>query len=400
MSKEVDDAKLLVTLLKVIKNQNTKISEELKISLKTQIDEIVIPSPVKGEKGEAGIQGIPGIPGDRGDKGERGIKGDPGGESSIKGDPGSDRGIKGYLVGERGDKGDRGDKGERGDKGNPGNTGLQGAQGIQGEVGAAGKVGPQGIQGEIGARGVPGYIGPSGKDGSEGSIGPIGEAGSRGPIGESGPIGKQGEVGPQGIQGKTGPHGLPGPKGDPGSDANVAPLEKKFEQFSKTVDTKLSRIAYSAATGTSAGSGEVNLRNLDDVDYNSVSSPTNGQVLTYNSTVSKWQANSVSGGVSTATFNSALANTNSYIDSKLTKTNPSIAGTLSVTGTTTLTSLILSTVLSPIYGGTGLNSVTVNGVLVGANSSSFGYVTGSSGGVFQLNSNTAPVFAALDGGSF
>jgi hypothetical protein len=107
-----------------------------------------------------------------------------------------------------------------------------------------------------------------------------------------------------------------------------------------------------------------------------------------------------SNGVSTATFNSALANTNSYIDSKLTKTNPVIGGTLSVAGTTTLTNLVLSTVLSPIYGGTGLNSITAKGVLVGANSSSLGYITGSDGDILQLNGNSAPTFGKLDGGTY
>jgi hypothetical protein len=360
---------------------------------------------------------------------------------------------------------------------------LQGSQGIQGEVGPQGiqgETGPKGDKGDKGLDGTDGAAGIDGKDGVDGAAGIDGKDGVDGVNGKNGVAGKDGVDGVDGKDGKDGEpgeNGAQGEKGDPGSDANVAPLEKKFQELSKTVDTKLSKIAYNAVTGTSAGSGEVNLRNLDDVDYNSVSSPANGHVLTYNSTLSKWQANTgggggaatnlnnlvstsinaslipsvnstidlgssskrwkdiylsgnsiiigssiigavgavinlpvgstiagtpigTSNGVSTATFNSALANTNSYIDSKLTKTNPVIGGTLSVAGTTTLTNLVLSTVLSPIYGGTGLNSITAKGVLVGANSSSLGYITGSDGDILQLNGNSAPTFGKLDGGTY
>jgi hypothetical protein len=51
-----------------------------------------------------------------------------------------------------------------------------------------------------------------------------------------------------------------------------------------------------ATAGGPAGSGEVLLHNLDDVDYNSVKSPTNGQVLTYNASTKKWRAATPSGG--------------------------------------------------------------------------------------------------------
>ena len=462
MSKEVDDAKLLVTLLKVIKNQTTKLSEEMKLSVQKQIDELTLTSPDKGDKGDkgdtgdAGPQGIPGIQGEPGEKGPVGPKG-------VKG-------VKGDL----GDPGKTGARGEQGVQGDPGIRGLQGSQGIQGEVGPQGIQGETGPKGDKGDKGLDGVDGAAGIDGKDGIDGVDGKDGIDGVDGKDGIAGKDGV---NGVDGRDGKDGAQGEKGDPGSDANVAPLEKKFQELSKTVDTKLSKIAYSAVTGTSAGSGEVNLRNLDDVDYNSVSSPANGHVLTYNSTLSKWQANTGGGGgaatnlnnlvstsinaslipsvnstidlgssskrwkdiylsgnsiiigssiigavgavinlpvgstiagapigssngVSTVTFNSALANTNSYIDSKLTKTNPVIGGTLSVAGTTTLTNLVLSTVLSPIYGGTGLNSITAKGVLVGANSSSLGYITGSGGDILQLNGNSAPTFGKLDGGTY
>jgi hypothetical protein len=66
---------------------------------------------------------------------------------------------------------------------------------------------------------------------------------------------------------------------------------------------------FNAATGgSSSGSGEVLLHRLDDVDYNSVKTPSNGQALVYNSTLGKWQANTVSGSGSISnTFTTTVA---------------------------------------------------------------------------------------------
>jgi len=147
--------------------------------------------------------------------------------------------------------------------------------------GPAGPVGPSGgPQGPKGERGLPGIPGPTG------SQGPKGEKGEKG---DTGPQGPQGEAGPQGLQGLPGP---PGPVGD------VAPISKqltdRFEQLSQRISSQTSRLAL--AGGGSAGSGEVLLKKLDDVDYNSTLAPTNGQALVWNSTLGKWQANTVAGG--------------------------------------------------------------------------------------------------------
>ncbi len=108
----------------------------------------------------------------------------------------------------------------------------------------------------------------------------------------------------------------------------------------------------------------------------------------------------------------ALGNTNSYIATKASSANPTTSGllahtgratistNLSVSGNTTLSKLILSNVLSPTYGGTGLSSVTPNGILFGANSSILGYLTGTSGQILQINSNGVPTFDKLDGGDY
>jgi hypothetical protein len=63
-------------------------------------------------------------------------------------------------------------------------------------------------------------------------------------------------------------------------------------------ENRLSRIAYSATMGISRspGSGEVNLHKLDDVDYASLKTATEGQALVYNATTRKWQAGTVASG--------------------------------------------------------------------------------------------------------
>ena len=71
-----------------------------------------------------------------------------------------------------------------------------------------------------------------------------------------------------------------------------------------------------------------------------------------------------------------------------------------LTGTTSITRLVLTNVLGTEYGGTGLSSFTGNGVLFAANSSVLSFATGSSGQLLQVGSDGSPGFDDLDGGSF
>jgi len=71
-----------------------------------------------------------------------------------------------------------------------------------------------------------------------------------------------------------------------------------------------------------------------------------------------------------------------------------------LTGNTTITRAILSNVLGTQYGGTGVASFTKDGVFIGANTSTVGFVSGSSGQVFQVAANGTPTFSVLDGGTF
>ena len=66
----------------------------------------------------------------------------------------------------------------------------------------------------------------------------------------------------------------------------------------------------------------------------------------------------------------------------------------------TITNLILQNVLGTQYGGTGLSSLTQNGVLIASNTSAFSFATGTVGEVLQVNSSGTPVFDDLDGGTY
>ena len=215
---------------------------------------------IQGPRGEQGLQGEQGITGEQGIQGEHGIPG-------IQGEQGI-----------QGDKGDRGDQGPRGEKGEKGDTGDRGEQGIPGERGERGEQGPAAIDGT------------AGRDGAKGATGARGDQGLPGRDGKDGKSGKDGLAGPKGDKGDAGEKG---DKGNPGSDAEVSKLEKKLSEFSEQVDKRLSKVAFNvAAKGGPAGSGEVLLHRLDDVDYASVKTPSNGQSLVWNSSISKWKASS------------------------------------------------------------------------------------------------------------
>jgi hypothetical protein len=144
--------------------------------------------------------------------------------------------------------------------------------------------------------------GPEGKRGPKGGKGDIGPRGFKGDLGEAGPSGPIGVAGPKGDKGDKGDTGDIGPRGPVGPMADIAPLKKEVEQFIDNAEKRMSRIAFSAAMGLgrSPGSGEVNLHKLDDVDYTSLKSASNGQALVYNSATGKWQAGTVSGSGNSA----------------------------------------------------------------------------------------------------
>jgi len=292
---ELEKAKLLSIASKFVKSEANEVRTSLEQSLLDVEQRILekvlqyVPEIKGGQQGERGFKG------DRGDTGIPGENGAPGprGDTGQQGLPGKD--------GARGPQGDTGGVGPKGDKGDQGERGEQGEQGIPGQ---------RGQRGERGEQGLAGVDGASGRDGSDGAKGETGERGPEGVPGRDGKDGKDGSVGPKG------PKGPKGDKGDPGSDADVTKLEKKLEQFTQTIDKRISKVAFNVATaGGPAGSGEVLLHRLDDVDYSSVKTPIPGQALVWNGNINKWQANTITtgGGAGSINVGKILAN-GVYID--------------------------------------------------------------------------------------
>ena len=282
---DVEQAKLLAALLGVLQKQNTKLkkqlTEELLKELDSQVAESIVEGP-KGEQGERGFRGETGPKGERGFIGERG----PEGEIGPRGFPGSrgERGIQGEqgIPGLIGEQGPVGPKGEQGEIGPQGLIGPRGEKGIQGEIG---HVGPRGLKGDKGARGE------KGDTGEKGDRGEVGLKGDKGDPGEQGPTGLQGLQGEKGDRGPEGKQGPKGPKGDKGDVPDIKPIVDDVEKFKAQIRQKLSA---AAGGGSFAGSGEVRLEFLDDVDRDSAK--VNGKFLKYNSATGMWVGATGTGG--------------------------------------------------------------------------------------------------------
>ncbi len=108
--------------------------------------------------------------------------------------------------------------------------------------------------------------------------------------------------------------------------------------------------------------------------------------------------------VNTADPTFALADLNAFLLSGALVSN-SLAVTITANSTVnvniTANSLLLSTALTVNSGGTGLTTVTTNGILYGNTTGPLGVTAaGTNGQVLQANSTGFPVFADLDGGTF
>jgi hypothetical protein len=285
LSGTLSEAVSVATSVAYTRQEIQKLKTEFVSLLEKKTTEVIVeqvPGPVgpRGALGATGTQGPKGDKGDKGDVGERGEKGDVGLQGEIG--PEGLQGIKGDKgdtgeVGPQGIAGERGPQGLKGDRGEDGKNGLDGRDGKAGEIGPIGLTGQQGIQGERGAKG---------DTGEKGERGERGERGENGRQGIQGSVGPRGEIGPQGIQ------GIPGKDG---KDADIKPVEEKFQKFIDNVqkDVNSFKTKVNAAILKSGpndawkatGSGEVNLRYLDDVDRDSI---TDGYVLSYDSANAKF----------------------------------------------------------------------------------------------------------------
>ena len=182
----------------------------------------------------------------------------------------------GRVVGPRGGQGIPGEKGEQGPRGFLGEQGPQGEKGNEGKIGPRGELGLKGKQGEQGPQGIEGKKGEQGLLGEQGPIGKRGERGERGPVGPEGPIGPSGRDGTQ-----------------VDTDAIKENLSEGLQEFKDGITQQVTRMALAGGLNN-AGSGEVWLSRLDDVQYSSVKSPANNATLKFNNVTNKWVANSAS----------------------------------------------------------------------------------------------------------
>ena len=276
--------------------------DKLKHSIDSLREERLV--EIEGPVGPTGPRGFIGPKGDKGDKGDTGLQG----ERGIAGPQGPQgpKGVEGPAGarGPQGDKGDKGDKGDTGDIGPQGPVGPIGAQGLPGEKGDKGDTGAKGDVGADGRDGANGKDGRDGRNGLDGKDGLQGPKGERGVAGVAGPKGEKGDIGPQGERGDKGEKG---DKGDAGKDADIKPVEEKFEKFISNIQKDISAFktkvnaAVIKAGGDAfkaTGSGEVNLRYLDDVDRDSIQ---NGYVLSYNEVTGKFTFVSPTAGSFTPT---------------------------------------------------------------------------------------------------
>ena len=299
--KELLQAKVLATAVKISKNEiNKKVS-----SIQEQLDNIKIiqgPAGPAGPKGDSGEDAVPIIVEAVGPQGEKGEKGDKGEKGNALHEAGvyDDRLVLNFTDGEKIDVGKvvgpRGGQGIQGIIGEQGPLGPIGLQGELGSIGPQGVKGDRGDKGDIGNPGPRGLVGIQGDDGVKGDKGDRGDQGREGEKGEAGPTGLTGSKGNTGEKGDT---GQKGPQGQDGRSVDLKPLQTELEESLKTfkdrISSQVTRLAMSSGS-SSGGGGEVLLYKLDDVDYNTVRSPTagmDGYGLVYSHAKGKWEANSI-----------------------------------------------------------------------------------------------------------
>lgn len=141
----------------------------------------------------------------------------------------------------------------------------------------------------------PGPIGPKGEKGRKGDKGDKGNSGIRGltgPKGETGERGFQGLKGDKGESGPIGPQGPVGPQGPSGKDVDFVAIEQKIGKFQEVLqqDVRLFKAKVNeiigSRFGSGGGSGEVNLRYLNDVEINSIQ---DDRFLKYNASTNKFE---------------------------------------------------------------------------------------------------------------
>lgn len=203
----------------------------------------------------------------------------------------------------KGDKGDTGATGPQGLKGDTGNTGATGATGATGPQGDIGPAGPQGIQGEKGDTGATGATGPTGATGATGATGPV--AGSANQI-----VYKDSSNNPAGSANLTfngtdlsvsGKIQSTVSSGDEGGEMFLSKaVTNTTINTGVTVDVWQNRLRFFEQGGNARGYyiditqggngvGTNLLQNFDGITDVTITSPTNQQIVVYNSATGIWE---------------------------------------------------------------------------------------------------------------
>jgi len=334
--KELLQAKVLAAAVKISKKEmNSRF-----LSIQEQLNNIKIikgPEGPIGPKGDSGDDAKPVIVEAVGPKGEQGEKGDKGNSGNALHEAGvyDERLILNFTDGEQLDVGKV--VGPRGGQGKQGVIGEQGIVGPIGPLGEQGLIGPEGVKGDKGDQGNIGVTGKSGLVGIQGNDGIKGDQGERGDQGPEGEKGAAGQTGLTGSKGDTGEKGDIGPKGSEGSDGRLVdlkPLQTELEEglksFKDSISSQVTRLALSGSGGGAGqGGGEVLLYKLDDVDYNTVRSPTagmDGYGLVYSHAKGKWEANSIVSAITVKEEGSTVAtaiHTLNFVGATVTVSNTS-----------------------------------------------------------------------------
>ena len=152
-----------------------------------------------GAAGATGVTGPTGLTGTAGTNGTNGAVGATGvtGPTGLTGTAGTNGAV--------GATGVTGPTGLTGTAGTNGTNGAVGATGITGPTGLTGSAGTNGTNGAVGATGVTGPTGLTGTAGTNGTNGAVGATGITGPTGLTGSAGTNGTNGAVGATGPTGP---------------------------------------------------------------------------------------------------------------------------------------------------------------------------------------------------
>lgn len=149
--------------------------------------------------------------------------------------------------------------------------------------------------------------GPQGNPGPPGPPGPRGHPG----VGEAGPRGLPG-IGSPGPRGLPGEQGKPGPKGPPGPIGETKALFEEqqalrndLEEFKEAIRSQVNRLIASGwGSSGGGGSGEVNIRAMDDFDWKTL---IDGGIVAYDSQTGKFHMSPAIKSQTVLPTNNALA---------------------------------------------------------------------------------------------